>query len=71
MLLAGVSIMHFAHALWFLVLGVACLPLGVFSILFGVWRYRRMDRHIRLLRKDVSAAPAGGPERPEVLDGAE
>ncbi len=65
LILAGVSILHFSQAYWFFYMGIACLPLGVFSIIFGLWRFRRMDGRIRKLRMgvvppDSLKSPSGG-----------
>ncbi len=49
--IAGASIMHFAPAGWFWVLGVACLPLGVVVSVIGITRYRAMNQAIRRVRK--------------------
>lgn len=54
LLIAGVSIVNFAQHVWFLSIGLACLPAGVVAILFGVWRYRRMHRAISHVRRKSS-----------------
>ena len=50
LVIAGVSIMHFAEMLWFLVLGIACIPGGIVTAYVGIVRYRRMNRSISFVR---------------------
>ena len=54
LVIAGVSIMHFSEENWFLAVGVACIPSGLFASVVGVARYRRMSRRISTLRKQPS-----------------
>ena len=49
--IAGVSIIHFSHELWFTVTGFLCLPFGFFTVLFGISRFRKMDRSIAAVRQ--------------------
>jgi inner membrane protein YidH len=49
--IAGVSIIHFSHEIWFTVTGFLCLPFGFFTALFGVFRYRKMDKSIAAARR--------------------
>jgi putative membrane protein len=51
LLIAGVTIMHFSSERWFLMVGLACLPTGLFAAAIGVARYRAMNKKIRLLRE--------------------
>jgi putative membrane protein len=51
--IAGVSIIHFSHELWFTALGFVCLPLGVMTVWFGVVRFKKMDRAISVVRQKL------------------
>jgi putative membrane protein len=63
LLIAGVTIMHFAREAWFWGVGVACLPAGVIAGIVGVARYWRMSRSISAIRKRSEAKQsAGAPE---------
>ena len=55
LVLAGVSIMHFAHEGWFRAIGIVSVPAGLFVGVFGVRRYRRMDRGISVIRRRSQA----------------
>ncbi len=57
LLIAGVSIVHFAPEGWFWAIGVACLPAGIVTGIFGVARYRRMARAIALVRSQLKSKP--------------
>lgn len=59
LLIAGVSIIHFSSQIWFLTVGVACLPAGVVIGVFGWRRYRAMDKAITQVRKQVGAGGNG------------
>ncbi len=48
--LAGVTFVHFAHSQWFRIIGIACVPLGILVIGFGVYRYRHMKAKIMASR---------------------
>jgi len=51
LIIAGITIIHYATKAWFLWAGVACIPVGVVAGIFGLWRYRKMERAIaRTLR---------------------
>jgi len=52
LLLAGVTFIQFAKTHWFTMLGVFCLPAGCAVILFGAYRFRRMQRTIGSLREN-------------------
>jgi putative membrane protein len=51
LLIAGGSIVNFSQHVWFLSIGLACLPAGAVAILLGVWRYRRMHMAISHVRR--------------------
>ncbi len=50
MVIAGVSIIHFAMEKWFETIGFLCVPVGIAAGLFGWRRYQRMERQIREIR---------------------
>lgn len=50
LLIAGISIIHFATEGWFWSMGVACIPTGVITGVIGVARYSRMNRSIMRIR---------------------
>ena len=53
LVIAGVSMMHFSQAVWFQAVGVACIPLGVITAIFGVARYRIINRSISSVRRQL------------------
>lgn len=54
LILAGVSFVHFSDALWYSLIGAACIPLGIAGLFIGVIRYRRMRRTLVPLRSPRS-----------------
>ncbi|HNT88039.1 MAG TPA: DUF202 domain-containing protein, partial [Candidatus Hydrogenedentes bacterium] len=56
LLLAGVTFVHVSRALWFSVVGLACLLAGALLLAIGVRRYRRMWRTLIALRAKVGDA---------------
>jgi putative membrane protein len=50
LLIAGVTIMHFSAEEWFWLIGLACLPSGIFVIVIGALRYRKMKKRIMSAR---------------------
>ena len=50
LIIAGVSIIHFAMEKWFETIGFLCVPVGFLAGLFGWHRYRKMESQIRQLR---------------------
>ena len=50
LVIAGVSIIHFAMEKWFQTIGFLCVPAGLAAGFFGWWRYQKMDRQIREIR---------------------
>ncbi len=59
LIIAGVSIVHFAEADWFKWVGLATLPLGLMVGVFGVMRFKMMNKGIQLVRR--CAARSSGP----------
>ncbi len=55
LLIAGVSIMHFAPQGWFWGVGLSCIPVGLLTGLVGVLRYRKMNSSIAAFRKSGKA----------------
>ena len=51
LIIAGVSIVHFAMEKWFETIGFLCVPVGIAAGLFGWSRYQKMERQIREIRK--------------------
>ena len=49
--IAGVSIVHFAMEEWFRTIGILCVPLGIGAGMVGWWRYNKMEKEIRAIRK--------------------
>ncbi len=54
LVIAGVSMMHFSQEGWFHTVGVACIPIGVITGIFGLIRYRIINRSISSVRKQLS-----------------
>jgi putative membrane protein len=50
MVIAGVSIIHFAMENWFETIGFLCVPVGIAAGILGWIRYQRMDLEIREIR---------------------
>ena len=50
LLIAGVSIMHFAQEQWFWIIGVICLPIGIVTGLIGTLRFVHMKNCINQVR---------------------
>ena len=66
LVIGGVTIIHFSNGGWFWGVGVACVPAGVISTIVGMFRYRRMNRSITLVRRFARISPeptakANGP----------
>jgi inner membrane protein YidH len=52
--LAGISIIHFSHQGWFTAFGFICIPCAIVTVLFGVGRFRKMDKVISVVRMELS-----------------
>jgi putative membrane protein len=48
--IAGLSIIHFSHEVWFTVIGFVCLPFGLVTMWFGIRRFKKMDEAISIVR---------------------
>jgi putative membrane protein len=58
--IAGVSIIHFSHEVWFTVTGFLCLPFGFFTVLFGVSRFKKMNKAIAAVRQEYKITSGYG-----------
>jgi putative membrane protein len=56
MVIAGATMMHFAEAGWFRLLGLGCMPLGVIFASVGVVRFNRVQREIMAVRRQADRA---------------
>ncbi|MBU2574254.1 MAG: DUF202 domain-containing protein [Elusimicrobia bacterium] len=65
LLIAGVSIVHFAREGWFWAAGLACIPTGLVTGIVGAVRYRRMNKSICLIRDRSQQEPKKEAEKPE------
>jgi len=66
--IAGISIIHFSHEGWFTAVGFFCLPSGIFTVLFGVARFRNMDKTISTVRLELSNISAMEKSSPDLED---
>jgi putative membrane protein len=56
MMITGLTIIHYATKAWFMWAGVSCIPFGIVTGIFGIWRFRKMQGAIsRTLRWTHSA----------------
>ena len=53
LVIAGVSMMHFSQTSWFQAVGVSCIPVGVITGIFGMARYRIINRSISAVRRQL------------------
>ena len=53
LVIAGISIMHFAQTSWFWWVGIVCIPVGVVTGIFGVFRFRLINKSISTVRKQL------------------
>jgi len=58
LLIAGVSFIHFAHEVWFTVVGIICVPSGFITVMIGTSRYLKMDKAISVVRRKFGKKPA-------------
>ena len=54
LIIAGVSIVHFAMEKWFETIGFLCVPVGVVAGVYGWHRYQKMAKEIQSVRKPVA-----------------
>lgn len=55
LVIAGISIIHFVPRGWFMCVGIACIPLGVVTVLIGILRFRHMHAKISVTRRSLDA----------------
>jgi len=63
LVIAGVSIIHFAMEKWFETVGFLCVPLGIAAGFVGWHRYQKMDRQIREIRAKAGQKKISGGRR--------
>ena len=51
LIIAGISIVHFAMEKWFETIGFLCVPIGIVAGIYGWCRYQKMAGEITALRK--------------------
>jgi putative membrane protein len=56
LVIAGVTIVQFSDQGWFWVFGVVCIPTGLVTGAFGIYRFRTMGRSIRVLRSQAKTS---------------
>lgn len=54
LIIAGVSIMHFAQTGWFSAVGLACIPVGFVTAIFGVYRFRLINKSVSTVRNKLA-----------------
>lgn len=47
LVLAGVTFIHFSQEIWYKIIGIVCIPLGIIVLLVGIIRYRKSNRIIK------------------------
>ncbi len=57
LLAAAGAVMHFVTSWWAAPLGVLLIGGGVGLFLFGVWRYRLVNRHLSKARRNLGPLP--------------
>ena len=63
LVIAGISIVHFAMEKWFETVGFLCVPLGIVAGFVGWHRYQKMDRQIRKIRAKAGQKKISGGRR--------
>lgn len=56
LVIAGVTFLHFFDSGSLYYIGLTCVPLGIATGIFGLARYRKMNRRIRSLRQSLEQA---------------
>ncbi len=54
LIIAGVSIMHFAQTSWFWGVGLVCIPVGIVTGIFGVFRFRLINKSVCTVRNKLA-----------------
>ena len=47
LILAGATLLHFSQSTWLEWVGLACIPIGILTLLFGSWRFTVTARRLR------------------------
>jgi putative membrane protein len=55
LIIAGVTFVHFIVPGTLHYIGISFIPIGLVAGIFGVCRYRRMDKRIRAIRADIGS----------------
>lgn len=63
LIIAGISIVHFSERQWFMILGIACIPVGIITGIIGTIRYHLMNNSIAVVRNQVQAETKENPEK--------
>ncbi len=50
LIIAGITIINFSKQEWFWWIGVACIPIGIVTIIIGAIRFHKMNRAINIIR---------------------
>jgi putative membrane protein len=53
LVISGITVIHFVHEGILLYVGISIIPIGVIVGFFGSFRYRRMDKRLRAIRKEL------------------
>lgn len=56
LILAGVTFLHFAEAMWFSIVGIVSLALGLIVLPLAVRRYLQLQSALKSLRQEVTEA---------------
>jgi len=59
LIIAGISIMHFSQTAWFWAVGLACIPVGLVTGIFGVFRYQLINKSVSSVRKQLTKMTNG------------
>ncbi|MGD9732897.1 MAG: DUF202 domain-containing protein [Desulfamplus sp.] len=46
LILAGATFIHFSQEIWYKIIGILCIPIGLIVISVGIVRYKNNSRHI-------------------------
>ena len=47
LVLAGATLLHFSEGTWLEWVGLACIPVGILTMIFGSWRFTATARRLR------------------------
>lgn len=68
LLIAGATMIHFSQQGWFLIVGVACIPLGIAGAVVGVVRFVAMNKSIHKIGErlpNANTADSGRQPSPD------